>query len=130
MYEGAMQKALKKAYPGQTRFRVLEDNDPTGFKSRKGVEAKKRAGITPFEIPGHSPQLNLCDYWLWREVNRRMRQAEKNWPEGKKEDRGAYLKRLKRTALSLKEDEIDRSVASMKRRCQALYDAEGGQIEG
>ena len=51
IYEGPMLEALKVAYPGQTRFRVLEDNDPSGFKARKGVDAKKRAGILAFRDP-------------------------------------------------------------------------------
>jgi len=43
MYTGPMLKALKKAYPGKRSFSVLEDNDPSGFKSSKGVAAKKEA---------------------------------------------------------------------------------------
>ena len=130
IYEGPMLEALKVAYPGQTRFRVLEDNDPSGFKARKGVDAKKRAGILAFEIPGHSPQLNVCDYWLWREVNKRMRQKERSWPAEKRESRVQFLRRLKRTALSLPADVINRSIGDMRKRCQRLMDAEGGQIEG
>ena len=130
IYEGPMLEALKVAYPGQTRFRVLGDNDPSGFKARKGVDAKKRAGILAFEIPGHSPQLNVCDYWLWREVNKRMRQKERSWPAEKRESRVQFLRRLKRTALSLPADVINRSIGDMRKRCQRLMDAEGGQIEG
>ena len=130
MYEGPMRRALQRAHPRRRTFRVLEDNDPAGFKSRKGIDAKRRVGIEPFEIPRHSPQLNLCDYWLWREVNRRMRQKESNWPAGKKEGRDAYLRRLRRTALSLPAEAIQKSLAHMKVRCQRLCHAKGGQIEG
>ena len=130
LYEGPMKSALQKAYPGRSRFRVLEDNDPSGFKSRKGIAAKARAGIETFDIPRHSPQLNLCDYWLWRAVNTRMREMEQGWAHARKEGRDAYLRRLKRTAMSLPADEINRSFGSMKRRCQDLCSAKGGQIEG
>ena len=130
IYEGPMLKALKAAYPGTKRFRVLEDNDPSGFKASKGVAAKERAGIRAFEIPAHSPQLNVCDYWLWREVNKRMRARERTFPSGKRETRVAFIRRLKRTAMSIPSDVITKSIGSMKKRCQLLVQAEGGQIEG
>ena len=124
-----MLKALRTAYPGTKRFRVLEDNDPSGFKSCKGVAAKERAGIHAFEISAHSPQLNACDYRLWREVNTRMRARERLFPPGKREARAAFTRRLKRTATSLPSDMINRSIGGMKKRCQRLVAAEGGQIE-
>ena len=130
IYEGPMLKALKAEYPGTKRFRVLEDNDPSGFKASKGVAAKERAGIRAFEIPAHSPQLNVCDYWLWREVNKRMRARERTFPSGKRETRVAFIRRLKRTAMSIPSDVITKSIGSMKKRCQLLVQAEGGQIEG
>ena len=130
IYEGPMLKALKAAYPEARRYRVLEDNDPSGFKASKGMAAKERAGIQAFEIPGHSPQLNVCDYWLWREVNKNMRAGERKFPSGKRETRVAFLRRLKRTAMSLPADVINKSIGSMKKRCKLLVDAQGGQIEG
>ena len=35
---------------------LLEDSDPTGFKSKKCVEAKAAAGIKVLEIPRRSPE--------------------------------------------------------------------------
>ena len=32
-----------------------------------------------FEIPKRSPCLNVCDYFLWAEANRRMREQEKKF---------------------------------------------------
>ena len=32
MYTGPLAKALRKAYPTKSKFIVLEDNDPSGFK--------------------------------------------------------------------------------------------------
>ena len=109
---------------------MLEDNDPTGYRSKLGVQAKIDSKIDVFEIPKRSPQLNLCDYWLWKAVNKKMREKERAWSADKREDRDAYLRRLKRTAQSLTSEEIDEAIGSMKRRSQALYDAKGGQIEG
>ena len=130
LYEGPMLKVLKAAYPNRSRYNVLEDNDPAGFRSKMGLAAKKRAHIDTFGIPKHSPQLNICDYWLWKEVNKRMRLTERGWPDGKKEERSAYLRRLTRTAKSLPMDLVNRSIGDMKNRCELLVEAEGGQIEG
>ena len=68
----ALGRALRKAYPGRSSFKVLEDNDPSGFRSGKGLKAKRAEKINVFEIPKRSPCLNVCDYALWDEVNRRM----------------------------------------------------------
>ena len=43
------------AWEGNRHFNVLEDNDPTGFKSGKGLRAKVKAGIKAFVIPKRSP---------------------------------------------------------------------------
>lgn len=130
MYKGPIKKVLQDAFPGRSSYRILEDNDPTGFKSKVGIAAKKEAKIEVFAIPKHNPQLNVCDYFLWAEINKRMRAKEKSWPETKVETRVAYLRRLKRTAKSVEPDLIARSVGSMKKRCRLLLNAEGGQIEG
>ena len=53
----------------EAHLACLEDNDPTGFKSNKGKAAKVSARIEPFEISRRSPDLSLCDYALWQEIN-------------------------------------------------------------
>ena len=55
MYDGPLLKFLEKAYPSHpkkvsgnkrySRWSVLEDNDPIGYKSTAGKDAKKRVGI-------------------------------------------------------------------------------------
>ena len=67
-----MLKALQASYPNRFRYTVLEDNNPAGFRSKQGMAAKKRAHIDTLEIPKHSPQLSVCDYWLWNVVNNAM----------------------------------------------------------
>ena len=130
LYKGPILKALREAYPHRRRFNVLEDNDPTGFKSRAGIDAKAEAGIDAFEIPKRSPQLNVCDYFLWKQVNSGMRATERNWPDSKREKRPAFLRRLTCTAKRIPSPMILAAQQSMKRRCQLLLDVEGGQIEG
>ena len=129
MYTGPLAKALKKAYPTKSKFIVLEDNDPSGFKSSKGVAGKIAAKIHTFEIPRRSPDLNVLDYAIWKEINRRMRLQEQKWPRGKREARGQYLTRLRRTALRLPKAFITKSIGDMHRRCKRLLAAKGGFIE-
>ena len=128
-YRGPILNVLQAEYPGRNRFTVLEDNDPSGFQSGAGVQAKKDAGIHMFAIPKRSPVLNVCDYWLWSAVNKRMRQTEKKYPHAKRETRAAFLARLRRTALSLPPSAVAAAVGGMKRRCARLKIAEGGHIE-
>lgn len=129
LYKGAVRRALQKAAPTRRSWRVLEDNDPTGFKSAKGEDAKRAAGINVFSIPKRSPQLNVCDYALWAEVNRRMRRQEQRWAAQRKETRAAYLARLRRTALRLPKTFIENSIGNMKVRCRRLSAARGRHFE-
>ena len=129
MYKGSLKRALDKTWPAKRKFNVLEDNDPTGFKSRKGIQAKVDSKIVPFAIPPRSPDLSLCDYALWKEVNKRMRLQEKSWAKGKTETREGYMERLRRTALRLPKHFITDSIGDMRRGCQRLYEAKGSFFE-
>ena len=113
MYSGPLRKALSKAWPSIRKWSVLGDNDPTGFKSNKGKKAKVDACIEPFVIPKRSPDLSLCDYALWPEVNCRMRRQERQWVNGKRESREAYLKRLKSTAMRLPKVFVEKAIGDM-----------------
>jgi transposase len=129
MYTGSLKTALEKAWPEKRKWSVLEDNDPTGFKSNKGKSAKAGAGIVPFQIPKRSPDLSLCDYSLWTEVNKRMRRQERKWPKGKRESRDGYMARLKRTAFRLPKSFVEKSIGDMRRRCRLLLAAKGHHFE-
>jgi transposase len=129
LYSGPMLKALKRAYPGRAKFTVLEDNDPTGFRSKKGIQAKVDSGIKIFHIPKRSPDLNVCDYAIWRAVVRQMRLQEAQFPAAKRESRDEYISRLRKAATGLKKSFIDAAIGDMKRRCQRLFEAKGGFFE-
>ena len=129
MYAGPIRAALANACPRKRKWRVLEDNDPAGFKCRKGFAAKSASGIESFDIPRRSPGLNVCDYALWSEVSRRMRATEATWPAGRAESRKAYVARLRRTALRLPARFVNASIANMRTRCQRLHAAGGGHFE-
>jgi hypothetical protein len=128
-YLGPIKKGLKKTWPRRRSFKVLEDNDPTGFKSKQGIKAKKAAQISVFEIPPRSPDLSVMDYAIWRAINKKMRNQERKFPRSKRETRSAYRARLQRAALSLPKQSINKAIGSMKRRCQLIYKAKGGHIE-
>ena len=129
LYTGPIAKKLNAVFPTRTKFTVLEDNDPSGFKTKLGQDAKRTAKVTTFDIPKRSPCLNVCDYFLWSHVNRRMREQERSWPTSKKETRDDFLKRLRRTALATPRATVQAAVGDMKRRCMRLLAAGGGNIE-
>ena len=126
MYAGPLRRSLAATYPGKRKFTILEDNDPTGFKSTKGVEAKSKASIGVLEIPRRSPDLNVLDYAVWKEVNKRLRKQEQKWPSHKRETRIQHRSRLHRTAKNLPAAFINSSVEDMRRRCGRLLAAKGG----
>ena len=129
MYSEPFKTALNKSWPGKRKHVVLEDNDPTGFQSRKGKDAKMACKIETLSIPKRSPDLNPMDYCIWSEINRRMRRQEANWAAAKRESRANYLKRLRRTAQNLSSSFISQAVGDMRRRCQRLYEAKGHFFE-
>lgn len=129
IYKGPIRNALKKAYPRQKSWRVLEDNDPAGFKSGAGRAAKRSARIAEFNIPKRSPDLNVLDYAIWAEINKRMRKQEERFPEDKVETRGRYLARLRRTALRLPRRFITSCIRNMQKRCVRMRVAEGYHFE-
>ena len=128
-YKGPLKKALRAAYPGVRKHVVLEDNDPAGYKSRAGLEAKAAVGITTLNLPKRSPDLNVLDYSLWSQINTRMREAEAKWPKDFTESRQEYKDRLRRTALALSAAVVKKAVMDMKRRLHALKAANGGYFE-
>ena len=73
-------RALRRNRGQKRKYRVLEDNDPAGYKCRKAVAAKKTLGIEALTFPRYSPDLNPLDFFLWKEVEDRM---EKNRPRGR-----------------------------------------------
>ncbi|CAK0909407.1 unnamed protein product [Prorocentrum cordatum] len=107
-YAGVLAPALRRCRKGRRAFRILEDNDPTGYKSKKAVDCKMGLKITPIKFPKYSPDLNPLDYFLWAEVNRRM--AEQSAPAN--ESQSAYKARLRRVAMGIPKSVIRAAVVS------------------
>ena len=122
-------KALCKAYPDYARtdkkWVILEDNDPAGYKSGKGLKAKREVGMASDDLPRRSPDLNVLDYSLWHAINIKMRVQEKTFGTRKVEAAEDYLARLRHTALTLPAKEVQKAVMSMHRRARQVVRARG-----
>lgn len=127
MYE-ELGKVLKKNFPDHKgRFVVLEDNDPTGYKSRKGLAQKATSKLVTDDLPKRSPDLNVLDYCLWNEISKRMRLQERSFRKGYKESLSDFKKRLRKTALSLPAPLVKKAVGDMRRRCKIISE-NGGEL--
>jgi len=107
----------------------LEDNDPTGNRSKAGIKAKADARIKVFEIPKRSPDLNVLDYAIWAEIGRRMRALERKMKDTRTETRAQFEKRLDSVAKNLPASFINRSIGDMQNRVRKLHEAKGGLFE-
>ena len=129
MYRAYLAPALEKAHGKSPGCLILEDNDPSGYKSSKGVAAKRALKLKVLSLPPRSPDLNPLDYGFWAEVNRRMRLQEQKFHVRKREAAEEYAHRLRRTATRIPPRFLKKLVQSLKRRCEALRLAEGGHFE-
>ena len=129
MYTDVVQPALQKQYAGKRKFTILEDNDPTGNMSRKGLAAKAAMKLAVFTIPKRSPDLNVLDYAIWGEVERRLRIQEAKMSSSKYETRAQFEARLNRTAANLPKAYIDKAIGNMAERVRRLHKARGGLFE-
>ena len=112
---------MGRAYPeekakAQPRWVVMEDNDPAGYQSGKGLAAKDAVGIRSLHLPRRSPDLNVLDYSLWHAIDVRMRAQEAEMRPTKKESKGEYLKRLRCCAMTLPKSVVEPAVMDMRRR--------------
>ena len=132
MYK-ALKKAVTKAFPERAarpypRWTILEDNDPSGYKSNLAVAEKQALRMEVMALPPRSPDLNVLDYSMWAAIGKRLRVQEADFPPAHKETRIEFLKRLRKTALTLPVSGVQKSVQSMKRRCQQIRLNKGGLI--
>ena len=97
LYRGPIATVLRRVAPEKAKHLILEDNDPTGYKSGKGKAAKKELGFKVVNLPRYSPDLSPCDCFLWDNIEARM---AKSAPKNKKESLEQFKKRLRKTAMS------------------------------
>jgi len=123
-------KVLKKTYPDEAanprnRWSVLEDNDPSGYKSAAGRASKADCRIDAFVIPPRSPDLNPLDYSIWHAISVRMRAQEAKMSPKSRESEEAFKKRLRRVAMTLPKAVVEKAVMDMTRRVNKLHDVQG-----
>ena len=123
MYTGPIKKALQKHRPGKRSWLVMEDNDPAGFKSNRGKDAKRATKIRTLDQPRYSPDLNPLDYSLWSAIHDK---ALKEFTGGDTID--AYKKKLRRIALRMPRKDVRLAVEQIKKRAQAIFEANGDNI--
>lgn len=124
LYKGPIRKLLKKRCPEKSKYLILEDNDPAGYKSGKAMKAKRDLHIKALAFPKYSPDLNPLDFAIWSEVGRRMQATTPKRVESIK----AYKARLRKTALGLPKSYIRKVLSSMPRRVRQVIKAKGKSI--
>ena len=129
LYTDVIKPALQSNYGEKRRYCILEDNDPTGNLSNAAKRAKVAAQIEVLSLPKRSPELNVMDFAVWSEVERRLRAQEKKWPSTKHETRADFMRRVDRVARSIPKEFIDKSISDLPRRCERSYQAKGGLFE-
>ena len=122
-YRGPVMRALKKHCGEKDSYRILEDNDPSGYKTKIAEDVKKELGIKAIAFPRHSPDLNPLDFFLWDAIDRKMRSALTK-PMSAKD----FAKKLARVARTIPAETIHRAVASIRTRAKAVVAARGGDI--
>ena len=123
MYAGPIKDTLQRHRSGKRSWLVMEDGDPSGFKSSKGKEAKRANHMRTCDQPPYSPDLNPLDFSIWAEIERRTLSGR-----AASETRAAYKKRLRRVALRMPRSLVRKAVESIKQRAQAIFDADGKNI--
>ena len=129
MYSKKLTPALAATRPQKRRHLILEDNDPSGYKSKRAIAAKAANKIDVLELPRRSPDLNPLDYGSWAELNKRLRRQEQHFPKNKVEGKEEHIQRLRRTAMIFSPGTLSKLVQSMQRRCRALPPARGRDFE-
>ena len=124
VYNGPVHKALVRHRGEKPRYNVLEDNDPSGYKSSKAIRAKESLGIVAMQFPRYSPDLNLLDYFVWQDVESRMTKNEPAVLETVQK----FKARLRRTALGVPEAVIRKGIADLKPRLHNCFENGGSRV--
>ena len=120
MYE-KLGDALRRHYGEKCFYRVVEDGDPKGFQSGKGIEAKRSQKIRSWKLPPHSPGLMPLDFCLWNEIEGRTLGKRGHDNEGMT----SYKRRLNLTAKRLPRSIIKNCLGKMKENLKATVASKG-----
>ena len=123
MYAGPVKDTLQRHRPGKRTWLIMEDGDPSGFKSGKGKAAKRANRMNTCDQPPYSPDLNPLDFCIWAEIEKRAL-ATRSAAETKTQ----YQKRLRKVALHMPRSLVRKAVEGIKQRAQDIFDADGKNI--
>jgi len=126
IYEEDVKKLFKRVCPDKKSPTIVEDNDPTGYKSGKAVAAKRHLKFKVMSLPRYSPDLNPLDYCIWENIETRML---KGGPKKGRETVEQYKARLRQTAMKTSRVLIKKAILNMNARIMAVYKAQGGNID-
>ena len=124
MYRGPIIKTLRRVRGHKASYLLCEDNDPSGYKSGKGMAAKREMKIKTVPWPRYSPDMMPLDFSLWRNIQLRMDESD---PKGR-ETAMAFKKRLRKTAMATPRADVRKMVACIRSKAQEIFDAQGGSI--
>ena len=124
MYTDHLKPALERTWGKRASYTIVEDGDRKGNTSNKGVAAKDRSKIRGLTLPPRTPSLMPLDYSIWYKIGQ---EVVRTSPKKRTETKDAFLKRLRRIALSLPKGYIKSVIHRMRDNIKELADA-GGYI--
>ena len=116
---------LRKTCGNKRKYRVVEDGDPKGFQSTRGIAEKARQKIESWKLPVRSPEWMPLDFCLWHEIEERFYAKAPSHDETKKQ----FLKRLRSIAMRLPRQLVRKCLLSMRKRIHMTIEAKGRHIE-
>ena len=124
MYRVPISKTLKKERGVKSSYILIEDNDPSGYKSSKAMSEKRRLHIRAVPWPRYSPDMMPLDFSLWACISKRVRESA---PRGR-ESVASFKARLRRVALGTPSAVVRAAVEAMRSRARRIADAKGTGI--
>ena len=115
------ERHLPCAFPLLRSYTIVEDGDRKGNQSKKGIDAKKQAGIKAMTLPPRTPSLMPLDFAVWKAIEDNV---VKTSPRGH-ESKAAFLSRLHKCAKELPKGFVRRVINRMKPNIQGIIDAQG-----
>ena len=128
MYEDlARTVRAKLGLTANQRITILEDNDPSGYKTQGAQACKTRLKLDVFQIPPRRPDLSVMDYSIWKSIIERLNKENLTLSRRRdfSENRDQYIGRLKRAILDTPPATIRNSIGDMVRRCKKLVETNG-----
>ena len=125
LYHDVIYTSLCEHRGDKLSYKLLENNDPTGYKSNKAKEMKASKRVKALPFSRYSPDLNPLHFSLWNEGERRTLKCAPK----KVETVVAYKARLRLTALNLPKEMVTKAVRSMPEKIKQVIDAKGGSIK-